>query len=190
MYISIYRGHLCMVFEAMDMNLREVLKKYGRNIGLNITAVRAYAAQLLIALKHTKQYGILHADIKPDNILVDKSNRHLKLADFGSAMLVGENERTPYLVSRFYRAPEVILGLAYDFAMDTWSIATALFELFTGKILFPGNTNNQMLKVMQEVKGPFPRRMLRKGIFVEKHFDSEGRFMSIEADPVTGQVSF
>lgn len=52
------------------MNLREVLKKFGRNIGLKLTAVRAYAKQLFIALKHLKNCGVLHCDIKPDNMLV------------------------------------------------------------------------------------------------------------------------
>ena len=52
------------------MNLREVLKKYGKDIGLHIKAVRSYSQQLFLALKHLKRNSILHADIKPDNILV------------------------------------------------------------------------------------------------------------------------
>lgn len=67
-----YRNHLCLVFESLHMNLREVLKKFGRNIGLKLTAVRAYAKQLFIALKHLKNCGVLHCDIKPDNMLVRK----------------------------------------------------------------------------------------------------------------------
>lgn len=65
-----YRNHLCLVFESLNMNLREVLKKFGRNIGLKLTAVRAYAKQLFIALKHLRNCGVLHCDIKPDNVLV------------------------------------------------------------------------------------------------------------------------
>jgi serine/threonine protein kinase len=56
------------------MNLRELTLKYGRNVGLNITAVGVYAAQLLVALRHLQQCGVLHADIKPDNILVNVSS--------------------------------------------------------------------------------------------------------------------
>ena len=77
---------------------------------------------------------------------------------------------TPYLVSRFYRAPEVILGLPYDYAMDMWSVGCVLFELFTGKIAFPGKSNNEMLKLMMDLKGPFPKKMLKRGAFVDKHF--------------------
>jgi serine/threonine-protein kinase PRP4 len=99
-----------MVFEPLAMNLREVLKKYGKNVGLHIKAVRSYTQQLLLALKLLKKTGILHADIKPDNILVNENNLVLKLCDFGSASLVTDNDITPYLVSRFYRSPEIILG--------------------------------------------------------------------------------
>ena len=89
------------------MNLREVLKKYGREVGLHIKAVRSYTQQLLLALKLLKRCCILHADIKPDNILVNDTKLLLKLCDFGSASHISENEITPYLVSRFYRAPEI-----------------------------------------------------------------------------------
>ncbi len=58
---------------VQDINLRELTKKYGRGIGLNIEAVRAYAAQMLMALAHLRNCGVLHADIKPDNILVSAS---------------------------------------------------------------------------------------------------------------------
>jgi serine/threonine protein kinase len=54
----------------ISMNLREVLKKYGNNVGLHMKAVRSYAQQLLLSLKLLKKCNILHADIKPDNILV------------------------------------------------------------------------------------------------------------------------
>jgi serine/threonine-protein kinase PRP4 len=89
------------------MNLREVLKKFGKDVGLNIRAVRVYAQQLFLALSLLKQCDILHADIKPDNILVNESKNVLKLCDLGSASDVSESEITPYLVSRFYRAPEI-----------------------------------------------------------------------------------
>nr|GME02180.1 serine/threonine-protein kinase prpf4B [Ipomoea batatas] len=121
-----YRNHLCLVFESLHMNLREVLKKFGRNIGLKLTAVRTYAKQLFISLKHLKNCGVLHSDIKPDNMLVNEGKNVLKLCDFGNAMFAGKNEITPYLVSRFYRAPEIILGLPYDHPIDMWSVGCCL----------------------------------------------------------------
>ncbi|KAJ9140722.1 hypothetical protein P3X46_031332 [Hevea brasiliensis] len=180
-----YRNHLCLVFESLHMNLREVLKKFGRNIGLKLTAVRAYAKQLFIALKHLKNCGVLHCDIKPDNMLVNEAKNVLKLCDFGNAMFSGKNEITPYLVSRFYRAPEVILGLPYDHPMDMWSVGCCLYELYTGKVLFPGPTNNDMLRLHMELKGPFPKKMLKKGAFVDQHFDQDLNFHATEEDLVT-----
>ena len=76
-----------------------------------------------------------HADLKPDNILVNEALTSLKICDLGSAFKKDDpdNVPTPYLVSRFYRAPEITLGLAYSTQIDTWAAATCLFELFTGK---------------------------------------------------------
>jgi serine/threonine-protein kinase PRP4 len=70
----------------------------------------------------------------------------IQVCDFGSAMFAGQNEITPYLVSRFYRPPEVVLGLEYSFPMDLWAIGCCLFELFTGKITFAGKSNNEMVE--------------------------------------------
>ncbi|CAK7326550.1 unnamed protein product [Dovyalis caffra] len=183
-----YRNHLCLVFESLHMNLREVLKKFGRDIGLKLTAVRAYAKQLFIALKHLRNCGVLHSDIKPDNMLVNEAKNVLKLCDFGNAMFSGKNEITPYLVSRFYRAPEIILGLPYDHPMDMWSVGCCLYELYSGKVLFPGSTNNDMLRLHMELKGPFPKKMLKKGAFVDQHFDHDLNFHATEEDPVTKKI--
>ncbi|XP_052012203.1 serine/threonine-protein kinase PRP4 homolog isoform X2 [Apodemus sylvaticus] len=109
-----HKQHLCLVFEPLSMNLREVLKKYGKDVGLHIKAVRSYSQQLFLALKLLKRCNILHADIKPDNILVNESKTILKLCDFGSASHVADNDITPYLVSRFYRAPEITAARAHS----------------------------------------------------------------------------
>lgn len=180
-----HKQHLCLVFEPLSMNLREVLKKYGKDIGLHIKAVRSYSQQLLLALKLLRKCSILHADIKPDNILVNESKMVLKLCDFGSASHVSENDITPYLVSRFYRAPEIILGLGYDHNIDTWSVGCTLFELYTGKILFPGTSNNDMLKTIMDYKGRIPNKMIRKGMFKDQHFDSSYNFRHHEMDKIT-----
>ncbi|XP_072008607.1 serine/threonine-protein kinase PRP4 homolog [Engystomops pustulosus] len=180
-----HKQHLCLVFEPLSMNLREVLKKYGKDVGLHIKAVRSYSQQLFLALKLLKRCNILHADIKPDNILVNESKTILKLCDFGSASHVADNDITPYLVSRFYRAPEIIIGKIYDYGIDMWSVGCTLYELYTGKILFPGKTNNHMLKLAMDLKGKMPNKMIRKGVFKDQHFDANLNFMYIEVDKVT-----
>jgi serine/threonine-protein kinase PRP4 len=180
-----HKNHLCLVLEPLSMNLREVLKKYGKDIGLHIKAVRSYSQQLFLALKMLKRCSILHADIKPDNILVNESKLLLKLCDFGSAAHVSEMDITPYLVSRFYRAPEIILGMSYDHGIDLWSTAVTIFELYTGRIMFPGKSNNEMLKLIMDLKGKMPNRLIRKGTFRELHFDGNFNFLYHEVDKVT-----
>jgi len=166
-----YRNHTCLVLEPMDMNLRSCVKKFGRYLGLNLVAVQTYAIQLLKALKHLKNNRIIHADIKPDNILISKSRMKIKICDFGSATFSGPNELTPYLVSRFYRAPEIILGLPYDSPIDTWSMGCVIYELFSGNILFPGKSNNEMIRMIIDHKGSFPKKMIHKGAYSCHHFD-------------------
>ncbi|KAA6416194.1 MAG: CMGC DYRK PRP4 kinase [Lasallia pustulata] len=182
-----HKGHLCMVFENLSINLREVLKKFGRDVGINLKAVRAYAQQMFLGLSLLRKCNILHADLKPDNVLVSESRNLLKICDLGSASDASENEITPYLVSRFYRAPEIILGMPYDFAIDMWSIGCTLFELYTGKILFTGRTNNQMLRSIMECRGKFSHKLLRRAQFAGLHFDDLLNFRSVEKDKLTGK---
>uniref|UniRef100_A0A915E5Z9 Serine/threonine-protein kinase PRP4 homolog n=1 Tax=Ditylenchus dipsaci TaxID=166011 RepID=A0A915E5Z9_9BILA len=180
-----HHNHLCLVFENLSMNLRELLKKYGNNVGLHMKAVRSYAQQLLLALKLLKKCNIVHADIKPDNILVTENKMTLKLCDFGSSCHVADAELAPYLVSRFYRAPEIMLGLNYDFGIDLWSVAVTLYEVYTGKIMFPGKSNNQMLKYMMDLRGKLPNKVIRKAQFKDQHFDQNCSFLYHEVDKVT-----
>lgn len=179
-----HKGHLCMVFENLSINLREVLKKFGRDIGINIKAVRSYAQQMFLGLSLLRKCEILHADLKPDNVLVNENRSQLKIADLGSAVSASDNEVTDVLVSRFYRAPEIMLGIRHDYAIDMWSIGCTLFELYTGKICFTGPTNNQMLRVIMECRGRIPNRMLKKAEFWAQHFDPDGTFLSHEIDNV------
>jgi serine/threonine-protein kinase PRP4 len=183
-----HKGHLCMVFENLSMNLREVLKKFGRDIGINIKGVRAYSQQLFLGLSLLKKCQYLHADLKPDNILVNDARNILKVCDLGSASPITENATAPYLVSRFYRAPEVILGIPYDYGIDMWSIGCTLFELYTGKILFTGRNNNGMLKAIMDCRGKFPHKVLRRGSLIYDYFDDLLNFKSEEIDKLTGRV--
>ncbi|KAJ2888085.1 U4/U6 small nuclear ribonucleoprotein prp4, partial [Coemansia aciculifera] len=170
----VHRGHLCLCFELMSLNLREIVRKYGRDSGLSLQAVKVYATHLFLALDLLRRCEIVHGDLKPDNCFVSELRNNVKLGDLGSASDVSENEITPYLVSRFYRAPEVILGIPHDCAIDMWSLGVTLFELYTGKILFPGNNNNHMLRLMMEARGHFPNKMLRRGQLWNQHFEDSG----------------
>ena len=191
-----HKGHLCMVFENFSSNLRDLLKKYGRDVGINLKAVRAYASQLFLTLSSMKKCQYLHADLKPDNILVGprpsldvpENINTLKLCDLGTACSITDAVPAPYLVSRFYRAPELILGIPYDYSIDTWSVGCTLFELYTGKILFTGRNNNAMLHAFQTTLGRFPAKLLRRGSETYKYFDDLLQFQSLEPDKHTGRM--
>ncbi|KAG7301475.1 hypothetical protein JYU34_014441 [Plutella xylostella] len=183
----IHKGHLCIVLESLSMDLRSVLKKYGKSNGLNMKAIISYSRQLLIALRHLKNVGIVHADVKPDNILVNEKKNILKLCDFGSAEKVNENDLKPYLVSRFYRAPEIILGIPYGHGIDLWSAGCTMYETATGRIMFVGGSNNKMLKCFMDVKGKIPNKMIKKGKFKDQHFNYNNNFLLHKKDEVTGR---
>jgi len=92
-------------------------------------------------------------------------------------MSVEEVEPTPILVSRFYRAPEIIIGMNYGTPLDMFSFGCCLYELSMGKPLLRSTDNNHHLKILAEIKGPIPKRMLHHAKFRAMHFDDQFRFL-------------
>jgi dual specificity protein kinase YAK1 len=132
-----YKKHLCLVFELCSINLYQLIKM-NRFRGLNIPLIRAISIQLLDALHVLRRARVLHCDIKPENIvLASLSTSKIKLIDFGSACTEGDDMYS-YVQSRFYRAPEVLMGLPYSGSVDIWSVGCVIAELFLGLPLFPG----------------------------------------------------
>lgn len=195
-----HRGHVLLIFSYMEYNLRDVLQKFGKGVGLSLPAVRSYFGQLLAATTHLQKHGIIHADLKPDNILVSADFGVVQLADFGSAIHVNSPEQsqiTPYLVSRFYRAPEIVLGLPPTFAIDLWSLAVSVAEIFLGDVVFKGRSNNEMLYDFMQHLGPFSNRVIRQHLVQYQKFPdvaqqfqaAEGAyyvFLQQTVDPVSG----
>jgi serine/threonine-protein kinase PRP4 len=195
-----HRGHVVLAFAFMEYNLRDVLQKFGKGVGISLQAVRSYFGQLLAAATHLQKHGIIHADIKPDNILVSADFGVVQLADFGSAIQVASPQQsviTPYLVSRYYRAPEIILGLTLTHAADLWSLAVTVAEIFLGNLFFVGKSNNDMLYVFMQHLGAFSNRVIRQHLVVcqrlpiPRHFEQEGAsyvFRQQTVDPVDGSA--
>lgn len=173
-----HKEHICMVFDRYEMDLRQVLKKFGRGVGIKLDALRVYSAQMLTALAQMKKLGVVHADIKPDNVLVTSDKKKIVIADMGSAGLVSECEITPYLVSRYYRAPEISLGHAYGCEIDVWAVACTICEMYTGRFLFDGESNNHMLRLIQEVRGGLSNKMVRQSKLSAGHFDEDNNFLA------------
>ena len=184
-----HRNHFCIALEPLECSLREVLKKFGKNaarvVGLSATATRSYTKQLAIGLKFLSDCGIVHMDLKPDNVLVTSNLQTIKISDFGSAIRPSEAEITPNIVSRYYRPPEVILGHLYSHPLDMWALGCIVYELFTGVVLFPGEDNNGMLHVMQDLKGGLPRKMVRHAEYFAEYFNDNNKFMRTEIDSIS-----
>jgi len=170
-------------FRTNGHEYASIIKKTGGQ-GLRVTAVRVYAYKLLKALYHLERCNIIHADIKPDNILIDKGRTNIKLADLGSAMEVQEAEPMPLLVSRFYRPPEVILGINFSLSLDVFSFGCCLYEFATGRPLLRSEENNHHLKLIFELKGAMPKRLVQKARFREQYFDVASQFLELVPDPV------
>jgi serine/threonine-protein kinase PRP4 len=181
------RQHLCLVFEAMDINLRQLIKKLGKKTGLDLNDVRVIAFKILKALFHLKSNRIIHADLKPDNMLINQDRDDIKVADLGSAMLCDDIIETPILVSRYYRAPEIILGLKYDCALDMFSFGCCIYECATGETLLKSRDNNDHLRMLMEYSGMFPKKMLAKGKYTTEHFDESFSFLERRVDNITNK---
>jgi len=168
-----FRSHMCITFEMLSINLYEFIKN-NKFQGLSLSLVRRIAVQLLHSLKFLKKQNIIHCDLKPENILLRSPNKSsIKVIDFGSSCLSHERMYT-YIQSRFYRAPEVILGLPYDTAIDMFSLGCILAELFTGYPIFPGENEVEQLACHMETLGLPPRSMLEAATRRKMFFDSMG----------------
>ncbi|KAF8973102.1 kinase-like domain-containing protein [Flammula alnicola] len=167
----IHRSHLCLVFELLSSNLYELIKQ-NQFQGLSTQLVKVFMAQLLDALTVLKEARLIHCDLKPENILLKSlQSPQIKVIDFGSACHERQTVYT-YIQSRFYRSPEVLLGMSYTASIDMWSLGCIAVELFLGLPLFPGTSEYNQLTRIIEMLGLPPLSMLNTGKQSAQFFDS------------------
>jgi dual specificity tyrosine-phosphorylation-regulated kinase 2/3/4 len=120
-----------------------------------------------------RKHHIIHCDLKPENILLIHPNKSfIKVIDFGSSCFQDEKIYT-YIQSRFYRAPEILLGIPYTPAIDMWSFGCILVELYTGHPLFPGKSEVQLMQLVMEVLGLPPAHLMERATRKKIFFDAE-----------------
>jgi dual specificity protein kinase YAK1 len=173
----LHKSHLCIVFELLSSNLFELVKQ-NQYKGLNTGLVRKFTKQLLESLCVLKRAEIIHCDLKPENILLISPDKpDIKIVDFGSACKEHQTLYT-YVQSRFYRSPEVILGLPYSTSIDAWSLGCIVGELFLGLPLFPGSSEYDQMRKIVAILGEPPSWMIDMGknakAFFEKNEDTGG----------------
>lgn len=158
--LTISKGILYLVFEYMDKSMLEIIEKHTEE--LEEETVKRYVWQLLKAVDYCHRCGVVHRDVKPENLLVSTAEAALKICDFGFARTLGSARNlTEYVATRWYRAPELLLGSdSYGKEVDCWAIGCIMGELADGQPLFPGESEIDQLYLIQKVLGPLtPEQM-------------------------------
>jgi serine/threonine protein kinase len=168
-----YHEHLFIVCELLKANLYE-FNKFNRESGgevyFTMPRIQSVAIQCLEALQFLHNLGLIHCDLKPENILVKSYSRcEVKVIDLGSSCFETDH-LCPYVQSRSYRAPEVILGLPYDKRIDIWSLGCILAELCSGNVLFQNESSATLLARIIGIVGPIKAEMLDMGHNTHKYF--------------------
>ncbi|KAJ8008538.1 hypothetical protein DPEC_G00105920 [Dallia pectoralis] len=147
-----------LVFEFVERTVLDDLER--SQSGLDYSHLRRYLYQILRAVSFCHQHNIIHRDIKPENILVSQGGV-VKLCDFGFARTMaapGENY-TDYVATRWYRAPELLVGdTKYGKAVDVWAVGCLCVEMLTGEPLFPGDSDiDQLYLIIRSLGNLTPR---------------------------------
>uniref|UniRef100_A0A8D8UQ46 dual-specificity kinase n=1 Tax=Cacopsylla melanoneura TaxID=428564 RepID=A0A8D8UQ46_9HEMI len=168
-----FRNHLCISFELMNLNLYELIKRNNYQ-GFSLGLIRRFAFSLIQCLRLLHRENIIHCDLKPENVLLkQRGSSSIKVIDFGSSCYSHQRVYT-YIQSRFYRSPEVILGLPYGPPIDMWSLGCILAELYTGCPLFPGENEVEQLACIMELLGVPGEDVIANASRRRLFFDSKG----------------
>ncbi|OHS95023.1 CMGC family protein kinase [Tritrichomonas foetus] len=185
------QGHPALIMNLYGPTLFQIIaiRNY---IGLPLTVIRSILTQLLQGLVNLESRGIVHADIKPENVLISLSRfgkttsfadytarisqisqtfttddyeapgcLDIALVDWSSSSM-GYSQSAPYVQSRYYRAPEVLLRSKYGPSADIWSLGCLAAEMFLGSPLFPGGDEIDMLRQIQLKLGLLPSSLIKK----------------------------
>ena len=182
-----WKEKLYVVMEYVPRTLLELLDDVD-GAGLPKEDVRSYVRQLCVAVAFVHASGYVYRDIKPENMLITE-DKTLKLCDFGFARRVEGTKGevlTDYVATRWYRAPELLLGQPYAAAdgavtrtgygkpVDMWAIGCLMGELTDGEPLFPGDSDVDQLRLLQACLGRL----------------TPGQMMAFSVNPHNAGVSF
>ncbi|XP_020373305.2 mitogen-activated protein kinase 8 isoform X2 [Rhincodon typus] len=175
-----------IVMELMDANLCQVIQ-----MELDHERMSYLLYQMLCGIKHLHSAGIIHRDLKPSNIVV-KADCTLKILDFGLARTAGTSFlMTPYVVTRYYRAPEVILGMGYKENVDLWSVGCIMGEMVRHKILFPGRDYiDQWNKVIEQLGTPASEFMKKLQPTVRTYVENRPKYTGYSFEKLFPDVLF
>jgi len=183
-----YEGHICMVFDKFGPSLFDFLRT-NRYKPFHPHTVQSFGKQLLIAVEYLHSMGMIHTDLKPENVLLlNKSYRDnkmyrvpvdhtIRLIDFGSTTW-HHRHHSAVVSTRHYRAPEIILGTGWSYPCDMWSVGCILIELLSGEALFRTHDNLEHLAMMQHALETSVPSSVANKVHVSKridYFDANGK---------------
>ncbi|XP_061404156.1 dual specificity tyrosine-phosphorylation-regulated kinase 2-like isoform X2 [Lethenteron reissneri] len=161
-----FRGHYCIVMELLKESLHEVIRNAGLR-RLDMAMVKTYTRGILKFLRHIHSRKIVHADIKPENVLVkDTVTGTVRITDFGTSFFVESQQ---------YLAPELLLGYSLTCGVDMWALGCTVAELATGRELFRSNSHEDHLPRCIEILGMPPRYMVNGAPDRTQFFDHRGK---------------
>jgi dual specificity tyrosine-phosphorylation-regulated kinase 2/3/4 len=164
-----FRRHICIVFELLSLNLHQLIKS-NKYRGFSPAKIKQITGQLVSALVTLRTYGVAHCDLKPENvILADNTQGLFKLIDFGSSCFEDQTVYS-YIQSRYYRAPEVILGVSYGCPIDMWSLGCIVAEMVNGTPILAGDSEADHLLAIMEVLGLPPQELLAGSVHQSRYF--------------------
>lgn len=168
----LFRNHLCLTFDLHSHDLYTELKS--RNFaGFSLPDVRSVIGDVLKSLSLLKKKKIVHADLKPENILLaGETGSDVMVIDFGSSCFQHNRIHT-YVQSRYYRAPEIVMGLGYGCEVDMWSLGCVMVELITGRPIFAAKTEQDLMLYQMEILGQIPDELLNKATRTPEFFSCD-----------------
>ncbi|KAL0237490.1 hypothetical protein PCE1_000887 [Barthelona sp. PCE] len=139
-----------LIMEYMPMTLLDYVS---RMHPLSLEKIKSITFQIFTTLDYLHENNIMHRDIKPSNILYNPHINQVKICDFGQAKRVGQSFNQSYVCARFYRAPELILGIETGKCNDVWSAGCVMGTLIVGYHIFAGNDTPSQLTMITSLLG-------------------------------------
>jgi c-Jun N-terminal kinase len=175
-----------LVMELMDANLCQVIQ-----MELDHERISYLLYQMLCGIKHLHSAGIIHRDLKPSNIVV-RSDCTLKILDFGLARTAGTSfAMTPYVVTRYYRSPEIILAMGYKENADIWSVGCIFGEMLRGAVVFPGTDHiDQWNKIIEQLGTPSKEFMSRLQPTVRNYVENRPKYPGYSVERLFPDILF
>uniref|UniRef100_A0A3B4XFD4 Protein kinase domain-containing protein n=1 Tax=Seriola lalandi dorsalis TaxID=1841481 RepID=A0A3B4XFD4_SERLL len=167
-----HKGHVCIAFEMLDISVEDLIEKISSK-PLYLSEIRVIAQQMLVALDALKSIGLAHGDIKPDNIMLVNHQLQpfkVKLIDFGLAIPISKMQAGTVIQTIGYRAPEVMLGLPLNEAVDMWGLGCVLAFMYLGQDPYPLHCRLEVMRVIMQMQGQPNDRMLNSGIYTRDLF--------------------